>query len=82
MPKTPLALFVAPLGAGMTLPVVAQQQNVQPQTGKQQQGTTAGTGQTGGLSIGVGHNTVDAVDDVRESVADIAGQRLADGVLG
>ena len=84
MTKTPLALVTALLATGLSLPSVAQQQNTQqsqqPGMQTQQQGAQAGNAQqNGGTSIRVGHDIVDAVDDVRENVADLIGSLRQSG---
>ncbi|MCP9339900.1 hypothetical protein [Stutzerimonas xanthomarina] len=77
MTKKPLALVTALLAAGLSLPSVAQQQNTQ-QSQAQQPGMQ--TQQQGaGSSIRVGHDVVDAVDDVRENVADLIGSLRQSG---
>lgn len=77
MTKKPLALATALIAGTLALPTVAQQQNTQQPQGQQQgmqtqqQGMQSGARQQGQQSIRVGHNVVDAVDDVRESTADL-----------
>lgn len=79
MTKTPLALATAILATGLALPsLAAQQTQAQPGMQTQQQGTTAGQ-QSGGTSIRVGHDIVDAVDDIRENVADLVGSLRESG---
>ena len=78
MTKTPLALAAALMAATLALPAVAQQQNTQ-----QPQGAQSGTQQQMQHSIRVGHNVVDAVDDVRETVVDLVGSLRHSGeVMG
>lgn len=90
MTKKPLALVTALLAAGLSLPSVAQQQNTQqsqaqqPGMQPQQQGAStqqqSGTQQkAGGSSIRVGHDVVDAVEDVRQNVADLIGSLRQSG---
>ena len=81
MTKKPLALVTALLASGLTLPAIAQQQSGAPQSGMQtqQQGAQVGAPQGGGSSIRVGHDVVDAVDDVRENVADLIGSLRQSG---
>lgn len=67
--KKPLALATALMAASVALPAAAQQA----QTGMQNQ-------QAGTISIRAGHNVVDAVDDVRENVADLIGSLRYSGV--
>jgi hypothetical protein len=81
MTKKPLALVTALLAAGLTLPAVAQQQTNTQQSGMQtQQSGQTGAQQGGGSSIRVGHEVVDAVDDLRENVADLIGSLRQSGV--
>ncbi len=75
MTKKPLALVTALLASGLTLPAVAQQQNTTQQAGMQTQSAQQG----GGPSIRAGHDVVDAVDDVRENVADLIGSLRQSG---
>ena len=70
MTKKPLALATALLAAGLSLPSIAAQQTTQ-----QSQGQQMG----GGTSIRVGHDIVDAVDDIRENVADLIGSLRESG---
>lgn len=81
MTKKPLALVTALLASGLALPAIAQQQNTAQQSGMQtqQQGAQSGMKQGGGSSIRVGHDVVDAVDDVRENVADLIGSLRQSG---
>lgn len=67
--KKPLALATALIAGSLALPAMAQesQQNMQTQ-------------QAAGSSIRVGHDVVDAVDDVRENVADLIGSLRHSGV--
>lgn len=67
--KKPLALAAALMAGSLALPAVAQET----QQGMQNQ-------QAMGTSIRVGHNVVDAVDDVRENVADLIGSLRQSGV--
>lgn len=79
MTKTPLALATAILATGLALPSLAAQQS-QGQTGMQTQQQSAAAGQHGGgTSIRVGHDIVDAVDDIRENVADLVGSLRESG---
>ncbi|QQN49050.1 hypothetical protein [Stutzerimonas balearica] len=79
MTKTPLALVTALLASGLALPSLAAQQS-QGQTGMQTQQQSATAGQhNGGISIRVGHDIVDAVDDIRENVADLVGSLRESG---
>ena len=66
--KKPLALAAALIAGSLALPAIAQES---------QQG--AQTQQAAGASIRVGHNVVDAVDDVRENVADLIGSLRQSG---
>lgn len=79
MTKTPLALVTALLASGLALPSLAAQQS-QGQSGMQTQQQSATAGQhNGGISIRVGHDIVDAVDDIRENVADLVGSLRESG---
>ncbi|MGY8819681.1 MAG: hypothetical protein ACKVLM_09800 [Pseudomonadales bacterium] len=66
--KKPLALATALMAASLALPAAAQETQKGMQT------------QQAGTSIRVGHNVVDAVDDVRENVADLIGSLRQSGV--
>ncbi|MEL7561008.1 hypothetical protein [Stutzerimonas chloritidismutans] len=66
--KKPLALATALMAASLALPATAQETQKSMQT------------QQAGASIRVGHNVVDAVDDVRENVADLIGSLRYSGV--
>ncbi|RBA58771.1 hypothetical protein DQ403_10000 [Stutzerimonas zhaodongensis] len=66
--KKPLALATALMAASLALPAAAQETQKGMQT------------QQAGASIRVGHNVVDAVDDVRENVADLIGSLRQSGV--
>ena len=66
--KKPLALATALMAASLALPAAAQETQKGMQT------------QQAGTSIRVGHNVVDAVDDVRENVADLIGSLRHSGV--
>ncbi|MGE6661931.1 hypothetical protein ACQKEK_14500 [Pseudomonas sp. NPDC077408] len=65
--KKPLALATALMAASLALPAAAQETQKGMQT------------QQAGTSIRVGHNVVDAVDDVRENVADLIGSLRQSG---
>jgi len=67
--KKPLALAAALMAGSLALPTFAQAA----QQGMQNQ-------QAAGSSIRVGHDVVDAVDDVRENVADLIGSLRHSGV--
>lgn len=82
MTKKPLALVTALLAAGLSLPSIAAQQTTQQSQGQQTGMQTQQQGkqqQNGGTSIRVGHDIVDAVDDVRENVADLVGSLRESG---
>jgi len=66
--KKPLALATALMAASLALRAAAQETQKGMQT------------QQAGTSIRVGHNVVDAVDDVRENVADLIGSLRQSGV--